>query len=794
MVGSYRVNIDDNVLRAAKVGLINLPPGELLRALVHDVENIAGVYPLGDWLELFEELDIDFDAGADTVRILLWWLILEELTDLLGLRDVVDALESALAAANGAFALLALLAVTLYRRLDEADIEKGSHVPVIDLAVTGNDIEARAGIALVGVVPLGGMRIQDNRILATGKQAVVVDASPLAANPHLLAAVLRAFFEALVDQAGPLLTMEPATDAGSVGEGLRDATEAILALIPVWYRSIVRVLETDYRIEGNSLRTPFIAIETNLYEITVRANHVTQEQSVGGREKADLLGDLRGVEATAGIAVAVASGTPVHRAEWAMADAESLDGESFRRLDRCVEDETLSAALMASAEAADSGEPQAIAMALVGLREALGTFFGGPAIWVKAPGARIVDNHVLVPPDSDPETWGRGGILVEGEEPPVELFLLILIALLLRVEVSPLLLMTETLVDNNEVIGGHGHGIKIGGVFLPLPLPGLVVVDPDRRDGISLAGVITHVRVRDNQIRAMAGAGIYLDDDANAVGVEISGNDVRGCSANSELAQMGLVDVFGGIVADTFAFGMIRTNRVTGCGNSIVGPPVFAINAQRAISVSITGNEVIHRGANSGEEAAEAGVALTQIGGIRAAWVMGDVAVDDNEVLVMGVGRGVYLEGLDPELAGKLPLPPALAVNVALYLQLLGTAAPVPTFTGASGVAVTVGSTSSFTTARVQQNRVTMAAGSATIGVDINAVRDLVMTGNTIRPAGAKRVDALVSGFVAQAVVGNNLVDCLSIQWIGEGTVTGNRASTGMIIQGGSAVIGHNSV
>ena len=739
LAGAFRSDVDENVIRSRE-GIVNVPGGRIMSSLVDSLTALSNA----EW-DLGEAA-----AEAGVGDVMPWWLLLEETTDLLGLRGLVDAVDSALGAKEASFPILLIMAGMIQKGLEgQQKFGEGPEIPIIDLVIDGNDINtAGVGVSLQHFLPLGGLRVQDNRVLAEDEQAVVVNSGPFGRNPRLLGVVANG----LIDRVRPNLsnTLETIIEAADSED--QEAMQAIanetLPLVQKALTGLERMLETDYRVEGNSARTCAVVIETNLYEALVTGNHVIQEQSLGFQVVGDVLAKLREFDATQPMAAAVAAGEPVYAEAWAYAAVEALPNGAFIDIGRCLPPQP---------PPPEPDEPPLVHRVPPGVmrprdpKADLPRTLGGPAIWVKSPGVAVTDNTVLLPPDSSVESWGWGGILVKGDEPTPELFFLVVLAMVFGVAPTSMAVLSETLVSGNEVAGGFGHGIRVAEMYLPLP-----------GEGDQAISLVSELRVTDNQVRNMGGAGVALDEAANAVGVDIGGNVIRDCSFDPRIVELGVVDTVGGIVGSNCAFVKVHGNRVSGCGDES-SIPLFGIDFERVLQLAISDNTVIHSGFAEGRLL----FGLAQ-GGVRAELPLGAVSVADNDVTVVGGGVGILIAGFFNQ--EDWVISPVLVANVALYLQATGAAAASPTKRAA------ITSPQFVARARVTDNQVTGILERLGTGIIASNLNDLVMTGNSVRGLGGSPL-ALRAQWIEEGVIGNNLADLISLGQISAGTITGNHST-----------------
>ncbi|MCZ6738798.1 MAG: DUF6519 domain-containing protein [Actinobacteria bacterium] len=754
--GAFRSDIDENVIRARQ-GIVNVSAGRVLTYLADFLTAIAdGEWGLGE---------VAAEAGAD--EIVPWWLLLEEATDLLGLRGLVDTVETALDANNSNFPLLLLLASMLHKELTGRDrFGDGPEIPIIDLVVDSNDINAVLGISLQHFLPLGGIRVQDNRVLAEREQAIVINSGPFGRNPRLLGAVAGGLIQLVQTRLPEALEQIVNAMESDVRQAVAAIVEELLLVVEKLTSGLARMLETDYRVEGNSARTSAVVIETNLYEAVVAGNHVTQEQSLGFEAVGDVLKKLKEFEATQPMVAAIVSGDPVYAESFAYTAVEALPNNAFLDISRCLppplDPEDPPGVNRVPPRRPRPRDP----------RSELPRSLGGPAIWAKSPGVNISENTVIVPPDAPVETWGWGGILVKGDEPTPELFFLLILAALLQVDLTSASFISETLIADNEVAGGYGHGIRVAEVYLPLP-----------GEGDQAISMVSELRVTDNQIRNTGGAGVVIDETANAVGVDISGNVVRDCSFDARILELGVIDTVGGIVGSNCAFVKVHGNRVSGCGDGLV-VPLFGIDFERVFQLGISDNTVVHASA-----AVQPRVAGTTYyspflnGGIKADLLLGAVSMANNDVTVVGNGIGILVAGsLDLK---DWVISPVLVANIFLYLQATG---------GGKTTTATAGLTASLlgVRAKVTDNQVTGESNRFGYGMVVVGLSDLVLTGNSVRTLGTPSL-ALWANLVGEGVIGNNLADQITLGHINAGTITGNRSTLTISLGTGGAIKANNS-
>ena len=264
-------------------------------------------------------------------------------------------------------------------------------------------------------------------------------------------------------------------------------------------------------------------------------------------------------------------------------------------------------------------------------------------ILARGAGCRIVDNHVVVPEDGRPESRSLGGIQVSVAY--ADVFILIVVTQLLLqalsrddneepLRVDPLLGVTETLVDNNEVIGGEGHGISVQGV----------AGAPD---------LLFDLHVRGNQVRGMGGTGILCNEHAWVIGAEVAGNQVAGCGRSGGFSR-----VLGGIVLRTTAVASLLGNQVARCGQGEGNEEVVGIELDTIYGLRMNDNRVTANGSERG---------AAEDGGVLLREVYGEAQVHDNQVTF---NRGTGLQWTNSARGDEPPLfPSELAGLLNLYLR-----------------------------------------------------------------------------------------------------------------------------
>ncbi len=768
--GSYRAQIEDNVVRAA-TGLQNLAPTEAVRAFAPYLTELVRAYGLAD---------------NDDCRRQALWMLLEETVRFLKLPDLRDSLQQLLDACSLKFPALSVVAQFLYPALNKLQV--GLPMPIIALALNDNDIEGTArGVHLTDFLPLGGMRVVHNRVHTVTGQAVCVKSHQHAVNPHLVVALWRYLFKALLENILPALRTAVTQSVPDTPKGpVLDLLTTLSSLLSQWAKRSEAFLEGDYRIEANSVHSMLTAIESNLFELAILNNHVTLQESPASYQEIRSITDaLAEVKLTAPLATPILEGSPrgmtlvgkgIVADETLRADrrvragaADVLNRIGLRTTDARVGEASAKVALgFRTLDLESVGESLP---ALVGL---LRTYVDTYGIWVKGAGCRIVGNHVLVPADVNPETWARGGIRFwDDEGTPIWAiaFLIRLANLFLPgLDLDPLLGITETLIDNNEVVRGTAHGIEIAGIA-------------GVREGLS------DLKIRHNQIRGMAGAGILIDEEALAIGVDIEGNHIADCCTRAELVSFAPTE--GALVVRNAALCRILNNRISFCGNVKDKVYVFAIDLELVLDLTLAGNHLLHHGEEGAPPVetrldfvapppAALSTGRATNGAVRLSHVLGQVAIHDNDIWV--IGGGVGLELLNLVTKDRVPLSPPQPLVAALY----GYAA-ARTAVSAETPCTVISPLGTW--ASVQDNRfraTQILEASYIYGFRLENLNELIFSGNHAR-AGGKA--AVVIDHIGRGVISHNLLDQLCVSNMTSGAIIGNACTQAPSLPTGIAAL-----
>jgi len=200
---------------------------------------------------------------------------------------------------------------------------------------------------------------------------------------------------------------------------------------------------------------------------------------------------------------------------------------------------------------------------------------------------------------------------------------------------DPLLGITDTLIDNNEIVGGVGHGLSVQGV----------AGQPE---------FVQDLRVRGNQVRGMAGTGLFVNEHALAVGLDVTGNHISTCGRPA-----GFTAHKGGIVINTAAVCRFDGNHVLRCGAALQDHHAYGIDLDALYGLHCTNNAIRANGAEEG---------TADDGGLRLIEVYGAALLHDN---VVAFNRGLGLSWANSARADEKALLPAFLLNaVNAYLRM----------------------------------------------------------------------------------------------------------------------------
>lgn len=672
-VGSHRTRLTGNRMQGAQGllrGILRDALVDLYRSMretVRAYDRTPGDEPetLALWVLLEESLRImGLSALLDAAQTIVDRTL--ELLQTLDLDDVEvpDALRDP---------LLYALATALHDELENLAAGEGTPlwarlsplVPVIALTVADNEMTTSADTILIEqLLTFGGMRIEGNRLASENGQTVRVEAWPYAANAALVAYLLRLILRMLpegIDALRGLLDADipdeiDEEDQRAAFEALREAANGFLdmleGLVARWQRGFEALTVTDYRIAGNTLHSLNTAVESNLFELAVLDNHITlRERPVSNDEVLELTAELARSESLEAVGTVAYAGDVASidytgytltedepTAELYLDDERTYYHRNVRYAGEIEERSSERARLAASenyhylgwndlganvrgdagryheAVAAGNAERARATYLALGhrLREAVNSY----GIWTKGAGCRIAGNHVLVPDDLDEDTQARGGIRLQGDEKVNVVIVLLGVLGSVLPDLDPMLGVTETLIESNEILGGVGHGINI------LEMSGNQGDEPEGEgdEDILPFQALYDLKVRGNQIRGMAGAGLVIDPTTLAVNVDIENNLITLCSNRPGTA--GFTDAKGGIIITNAVLCRLRGNQISRCGN--LEEDVPGIGLTGIVGLTLNDNHLLRNGGVNDEFPG---------GGIRLLDVYGGVDVSDNELI-----------------------------------------------------------------------------------------------------------------------------------------------------------------
>ena len=569
-------------------------------------------------------------------------------------------------------------------------IEAGVFVPIIALTVRANDFQTEAdSLFLEQFVTLGGLRIEDNRFHSANGQTVIVNVWPYGANVSVVIYLIRTLFNAFLEILNGLNLDELTTDLPGILQPLVAAIHRLFAalrrLLTTWQQQIEGSLTTDYRISGNSLHSLNTAIESNLFELAVTGNHISLSPRPLSNDALISLADafarsptlaaFESVTHEADVA-AVDYRNDLHQsastsADWHLSDSQTIERANFRftanpAAGHCATDPIASVVNPSAASGIAGRPPGTMAWSRAGtelgqqlsaydtaignrdlalarnlylrLSSALRGLLNSHCIWVKAPGCRVTSNQMSVSGARASRILARGGIRLQGDEQINRVSFVLLILETLVPGLDPLLGLTETLIENNEIFGGAANGIDIFAVAGSKPKPSIEIAA--NRRGLGLQALFD-LTIRGNQIRGLEGAGIYVDFATLAVNVQIENNRITECGdQESGREKLGR---HGGIVLDNVALCRIRGNQLERCA------PAGAI-LTGLVGLAFDENRLVHNTSST-----DSAAAATSGAGAILQHVYGELHLCDNEFLenpTFGLEvRNPLRGGADPGLA-----------------------------------------------------------------------------------------------------------------------------------------------
>lgn len=707
-VGCHRAKILHNRVWHSQLGLSTVASDRGFAELATSLRDIRSVYT----------------TDADAEPIVLWQL-LTALVPVWQIDAVLAPLQILFDQVNVSLpALYWLSRVWLYPWLSTPEsmpaLFRQLVSALIALQIEHNDIEAEEGcVQGQGFWTLGGIVIRDNRLHTTSGQALLLNATPGTINVYLLilfwrfvGRALQQSIEGLVSELQSRLP-DATPDQQPLLTALIFLLQAVNEQLQTWQQASEGFLEADNRIEGNRIRSLDTAISINLFEIALLNNAITLQERPTTLSNLTVVVNALSVSPAFGPwAIALKDGS---RGElnaalqdlqadpdaFATADSRSLAVAALSNLSSGVggSDPMLQQAATTLILAFNEGAP--LGGALAALAQALTPYLGSYGILFQGIGGRIVGNQIAAPVDLNTDSWSRGGLRLAVDLQFLLFFVGIAIALqqsLLAdddqdddaglLKLDPLLGVTETLIDNNEILGGIGHGIEIQG----------------SRD---VPEALFKLKLRGNEIGGMGGAGIFIHETALVVNLDIEGNRIADCATQPDLlalsaARAGL-DISGAI------FCRLHNNRVNGCGiaDNVQQTP-FAVNLESLFDLVFTDNSVQYN----------------PTGGVRFINVFGTVSVNDNDIS-QNQGIGFLWENADFETlssadrftAGRSLSRQAIAPEVAFnrFTTLVNQPPPAQL---------------TEVQAAIEGNQFHVPAGVSAVAWQLTQLRDLLLTGN----------------------------------------------------------------
>lgn len=777
--GSFRSRIEDNKIQST-FGLGNAPLSEFAGALDEYLVEIVRAY------------NIDTpDARAENRPhvIMALWMLIEETFRGFGLTGTRDALQELMDTMENyaGIPVLLLISLSLYKQLDTiAELSKKVPMPVIGLRVSGNEIEAERGIDLNTFVPMGGLNISGNRVQTLRGQAILVRVHPYTVNPYIINVVWRYLFKFLPE------VMQALIRVMSIQEQVAELTDEQIAALTkllgylekmlIGVNTIIeKMVEADYRIANNSIRSHRTAIETNLFEMVIQNNHITMEESVyssEGKEVADILGKY---ESTKDLAAGIRQRSKTRMQMYADGKGESEAADAVKKefievsgeINQATRNPELKTEADNLARASKEGNREKIQESVEKIVEILEPYVDTCGIWVKGAGCRVVGNHVVVPMDADSKTWAQGGIRFwDDEGSPIWLlvFLEELIELYVPgIEIPSLLAVTETLIDNNEILRGLGHGIEINGIT-NMPF------------GMGLADI----KIRGNQIQDMAGGGVVFDEKSLTIGADIEGNRILDCGS-ADIAGS-LSDKKGGLVLCNTAACRITGNRIRCSSNLQKESALFAVELQKIYQLTMANNFLQHEEvsnytfANLQERVASLAynseittLALTNLCGVvRIEELYGEATIQNTDIMLSrGLGAGLILGDADFDYEFWHTTTDYYHAR-RKYIGI----------THGDGHTEAITEASAFqTSAGIQGNHFESATASPFFAFMIGALQELNFSGNNVRTKAAQLSPGFIIGIV-RGVVNNNMLDTMAIT-MSSGVIAGNVSNVAIAIPAG---------
>lgn len=267
-------------------------------------------------------------------------------------------------------------------------------------------------------------------------------------------------------------------------------------------------------------------------------------------------------------------------------------------------------------------------------------------------------------------------------------------------------------IVQNEIIGGRGAGIILGGRSLPVTNSSYTGLSTTNTD-ISSYSALYQIAIEGNLITQMGLSGIssaslnnYTNDAGKTQNVLINDvtiyrNVLMGCSTQvtaNDLAGAEKSPVFGGVILDSCENVTIQENRIENNGSSI-GIPICGIYIAYGEKIIITDNQILNNGFSDSTPNIMPGTR----GGI---------------VIAMTFIPGVLIDSI-PSFNGA----PALKVHDNIVVQPLGHAL----FAVAYGPVSVEGN--QFTSLGIDPNNVFSKLAASVFIFDLGVTKDLFLTG-----------------------------------------------------------------
>lgn len=603
-VGSNELKIQRNKLKAQS-GIKNLSFEEIGRLLDEYLLELSLIYQVPDLSE------------DDSLIIII--LLNEDFINISNTRNILVKVREVWFGSSLNHLPLSVLSSWIFFVAMALDIS----APIIHLEVENNEIKSMEScIDLRNFWSLVGIKIIHNNLSTFTGRCILCETYSLAANPPLViylwdlftknSATILAVLPTLIDQ------------YEDIDQSVIKTAEKLLSILttikqfsgfdPRHYQS------ADYRIESNTILSCKTAIESNIFEFSIINNHITLvdpyhsdwQENISGDSLGSIASILSENDFTKPLEVALSQGN-VSGFEKAITQVEKFQLEKQKTnliaTVSSVSEHTQNPRLKeTSRQLIDSLNQEDInrfPAAYQQFVKSLQEYNDSYGILAKGFGWRIVGNQILTSVlatrpstgDTGNQTLLRGGIRISTRLDNLS----VLIALSLesskqfglRLVLPPVVGITENLIDSNEIFGGWGHGIDIEG-------------DENLREALS------ELKIHNNQISGMGGAGIFINELAVVLGLNITNNNISSCSKNIALTK--LLRSEGGIEISTSATCRIENNICTDCGSG--SNSSFAINLSGVYSLCLTNNQIVYN----------------QSGGIQLQRIFGSVNILSNEV------------------------------------------------------------------------------------------------------------------------------------------------------------------